>query len=408
MQLIVDRTFCHQNASRHELPSHKQLSGFFDCAAIVVLGDPGAGKSTSFKQAAEQEPNALYTSVRDFIGLGLGRFRDKTLYLDALDEMRGRTEDGKSVLDKIRGKLDELGCPIFRLSCRAADWYGVSDQIDLSAVAADGIVTVLEIDPLGEREISEIVGSKGIDPGGFLAESRARGVDELLKNPQTLTMLLDVVGQGDWPNTRVELFQKTIDILALEHNDVHRKGKPNTVDKESLLQAAGYISATILCCGAIGIAFDEDAADSSFLPIFELSGTERINTETAHRRLFRAQGQERVVPVHRTIAEYLAANYFCELVTKDKLPIKRILALITGHDGGTLSDLRGVYAWLSCLCLEHAESLIVRDPLGVVLYGDASLLSTALKCFTIDCLNTATIENPWLRADHWSAKPEVS
>jgi len=405
MQIIVNRTFSHQNSSGHEPPSHKPLSDYFCSAAIVVLGDPGAGKSTSFRQAAEQEPNAFYTSVRDFVELGLDRFRNKTLYLDALDEMRGRTEDGKSVIGKIRGKLDELGCPIFRLSCRAADWYGTSDQIDLSAVTTDGIITVLEIDPLGEKEITEIVGSKGIDPAGFLAEARARGVDELLQNPQTLTMLLDVVGQGDWPNTRVELFQKAIDILVLEHNDVHRKGKPNTVDKESLLQAAGHISAAILCCGAIGIAFDEDAADASYLPIYELDGKAHINTEVAHRRLFHAQGQERVVPVHRTIAEYLAANYFCELVTKDILPIKRILALITGHDGGTLSDLRGIYAWLSCLCLEHAESLIVRDPLGVVLYGDASLLSTALKCFTLYCLNSATSENPWLRADHWSAKP---
>lgn len=403
--MIVNRTFCQQSSASHESPSHKALSEYFGSSAIIVLGDPGAGKSTSFKQAAQQEPNSQYTSVRDFIELGLDRFRNKTLYLDALDEMRGRTEDGKSVLGQIRGKLDELGCPIFRLSCRAADWYGVSDQIDLSAVANDGIITVLEIDPLGEKDIAEIVGSKGTDPAGFLAEARARGVDELLHNPQTLTMLLDVVGHGDWPNTRVELFQKAIDILVLEHNDVHRKGKPNTVDKDSLVQAAGYITATILCCGAIGIAFDEDAADVSFLPISELLGKYQINTEVAHRRLFHAQGQERVVPVHRTIAEYLAANYLCELVTKEKLPIKRILALITGHDGGTLSDLRGVYAWLSCLCMEYAESLIVRDPLGVVLYGDASLLSTALKCFTIDCLNSATSENPWLRADHWSAKP---
>lgn len=405
MPLIVNRTFCQQSSASHEPPSHKALSEYFGNAAIIVLGDPGAGKTTSFKQAAEQEPNSLYTSVRDFLELRLDRYRGKTLFLDALDEMRGHSEDGKSVLGEIRGKLDDLGSPSFRLSCRAADWYGSSDSDALSAVSADGTVTILEIDPLGETEMSEIVGARGIDSAGFLAEARARGIEELLQNPQTLSMLLDVVGQGEWPVTRVELFQKAADILVREHNDMHRKGKERAFENKTLLQAAGYMSAVMLCGGFIGMACDEDAADASFYSIYELDGDSRLHTEVLHRRLFHSQGNERVTPVHRTIAEYLAAIYFNEMVKSNRLPIKRALALITGQDGGTLSDLRGVYAWLSCLCLDHAESLIERDPLGVVLYGDASLLSTPLKCFALNCLEQATNKNPWLRADYWSAKP---
>jgi len=403
--MIVNRTFCLQNLTTHEPPTHKTLSEYFDSASIIVLGDPGAGKTTSFKQAAEQETNSLYISVRDFLELRLDRYHGKTLYLDALDEMRGHSEDGKSVLGEIRGKLDELGSPPFRLSCRAADWCGNSDSEALSAVSADGTVTVLEIDPLGETEISEIVSARAADPAGFLVEARARGIEELLQNPQTLTMLLDVVGQGEWPVTRVELYQKAVDILVREHNDMHRKGKKRAFENKTLLQSAGYMSAVMLCGGYIGMACDEDAADASFYSIYELDGDSRLHTEVLHRRLFHSQGDDRVTPVHRTIAEYLAAIFFCEQVNSKKLPIKRVLALITGQDGGTLSDLRGVYAWLSCLSLEHAESLIERDPLGVVLYGDASLLSTSLKCFALKCLELATDKNPWLRADHWSAKP---
>jgi len=405
MPLIVKRTFCQQSSASHEPPSHKALSEYFGNAAIIVLGDPGAGKTTSFKQAAEQEPSSLYTSVRDFLELRIDRYRGKTLYLDALDEMRGHSVDGISVLGEIRGKLDELDSPSFRLSCRAVDWYGSSDSDALSAVSADGTVTVLEIDPLSEAEICEIVGAREIHPAGFIAEARARGIDELLQNPQTLNMLLDVVGQGEWPVTRVELFQKAADILVREHNDMHRKGKERAFENKALLQAAGYMSAVMLCGGFIGIACDEDAADSAYYSIYELDGDSRLHTEVLHRRLFHSQGNDRVTPVHRTIAEFLAAIYFNETVKSNKLPIKRALALITGQDGGTLSDLRGVYAWLSCLCLDHAESLIERDPLGVVLYGDASLLSTPLKCFALNCLEQATNNNPWLRADHWTAKP---
>lgn len=403
--MIVNRTFTIQGSSNHEQEPSQPLPSFFDRSAIVMLGDPGAGKSTSFKQAADQEPDSIYTTVRSFVELNLERYRGKTLYLDALDEMRGRTEDGKSVLGKLRGRLDELGCPRFRLSCRAADWYGSSDKADLSEVSSDGSLTILEIDPLGDTEVTEIVRFKGIDPVGFLAEARAKGVAELLKNPQTLTMLLDVVEQGDWPETRVELYQKTTEILVREHNEVHRKGLPHIVDNESLLQAAGYLSAIILCGGAVGLALDEDAADNSFLTVCGFGGTTDTNIEVVHRRLFHSQGAERVSPVHRTIAEYLAAKHFCKLVAFDKLPLNRVLALITGHDGGTLSDLRGIYAWLSCLCLEHAESLIAVDPLGVVLYGDVSLFSPTLKRFTIKCLISSASKNPWLRADNWSPKP---
>lgn len=405
MPLIVSRTFCLQTSARHEPPSHKTLSEYFGSAAIIVLGDPGAGKTTSFKQAAEQETNSLYSSVRDFLELRLDRYREKTLYLDALDEMRGRSKDGKSVFGKIRGKLDELGSPPFRLSCRAADWYGSSDSEALSAVSADGTVIILEIDPLGDAEIAGIVGDRGIDPADFIAEARARGIEELLQNPQTLTMLLDVVGQGDWPVTRAELYQNATEILVCEHNDMHRKGKERTFNDKALLQAAGYMSAVMLCGGFIGMASDEDGAKESFYSVYELDGDSRLYTEVLHRRLFHSHGNERVTPVHRTIAEYLAAIFFSETVKSNKLPIKRALALITGQDGGTLSDLRGVYAWISCLCLDHAELLIERDPLGVLLYGDASLLSTRLKCFALKCLHHATEENPWLRSGHWSAKP---
>lgn len=403
--MIVSRTFTIQSSSNQVLEPSQPLSSYFDKSAIVVLGDPGAGKSTSFKQAADLESNSIYITVRSFVELSLERYRGKTLYLDALDEMRGRTEDGKSVLGTLRGKLDELGCPRFRLSCRAADWYGSSDAAGLSEVSADGCVTVLEIDSLGETEAAEIVRSNGIEPFGFLAEARTRGVAELLKNPQTLTMLLDVVKQGDWPETRAELYQRTSEILVSEHNEVHRKGALYVAGSESLLEAAGYLSAVILCGGAVGLALDEEAADRSFFHIHELGRTADTNIEVAHRRLFHAQGAERVAPVHRTVAEFLAAKHFCKLVSHDKFPISRVLALITGHDGGTLADLRGVYAWLSCLCLEHSESLIAADPLGVVLYGDVSLISPTLRRFTIKCLISSTSKNPWLRADNWSARP---
>ena len=57
---------------------------------------------------------------------------------------------------------------------------------------------MLRLDPLTESDIRRVVdGHAGIaDPGDFLWEAHERGVGGLLRNPQTLIMLADVVGRG--------------------------------------------------------------------------------------------------------------------------------------------------------------------------------------------------------------------
>ena len=109
---IVERVFSqvHPVIENQEfLP----LSAFWGNPAVVVLGDPGAGKTTSFKEASQLEPEAALVSVRDFLSLPVRRWRGRTLYLDALDEERAKTRDGTAVLDRLREKLDQLDCPFF-------------------------------------------------------------------------------------------------------------------------------------------------------------------------------------------------------------------------------------------------------------------------------------------------------
>lgn len=405
--IIVERRFTEAKSGQsQEYRPPQPLSAFFNRQAFVVLGDPGSGKTTSFKQAAMAEPAALYVTVRDFLALGVERYRGMTIYLDALDEMRGRAEDGRTVLDQLRGRLDELGCPRFRLSCRAADWYGSSDAAGLAGVSSDGTLAVLNLEPLYEEDIRQIVAAKGCDPRQFLDEARNRGVFELLENPQTLLMFLEVVGdQGLWPRTRAELFQKTTEILVRESNEEHRRSVRTKADPNDLFSASGYLFAAILCGGTEGVALDEGAAGDSFISIQALGGkTPALLSEAARRRLFTAQGPERMVPIHRTVAEYLAANYLCTRV-REGLPLNRVLSLVTGHDGGTLSDLRGVFAWLVCLCLQHAESLIPIDPLGVVLYGDVSLLPLSCRRLLLERFQTLSQENPWFRAENHADRP---
>ena len=71
---IVDRKFSQQFPDpQGEAIYPKPLCEFFGCDALIVLGDPGAGKTTTFEQAASAEPDAAYVKIRDFLSLNIKR-----------------------------------------------------------------------------------------------------------------------------------------------------------------------------------------------------------------------------------------------------------------------------------------------------------------------------------------------
>jgi hypothetical protein len=400
---IVDRFFAQLQPEPEDSESAPQpLSHYYSHPAVVVLGDPGSGKSTSFEQSAATEPNAVFIPIRDFLTFQADRWEGKTLYLDGLDEQRAKSEDGRGALDRIRAKLDQLKRPQYRLSCRAADWYGGSETERLRAVSPDRKVLVLRLEPLSDADVITIAHDKLPDPADFLVQAQRRGIDPLLRNPQTLELIIAEVRDGVWPATRLDLFQKACERLLQETNPEHEQGQYVPLDR--LLTAAGYLCAVHLCGGTKGHALNPHDADEAFPYIGELRGDQGALSSAVRRRGFRGNGPGRVTPIHRTIAEYLSALFFAERL-RAGYPLKRMLALLTGYDGGTLAELRGIYAWLACLYEEEAATLIRRDPLGLVLYGDASKLSTSGKRMVIDCLRDLAIKNPGFRAENWSAEP---
>ena len=166
----------------------RPLGDFRESAAWVLLGAPGAGKTTVFTTEAERD-DGHYVTVRDFLTFDdKPEWRDATLFIDGLDEKRAGAKDGRTPLDAIRARLDALGCPGFRLSCREADWFGANDRTHLAGAASDGVIKVLRLDPLSDDDIREILARNfGIeDADAFVAMARERGIDALLANPQNL------------------------------------------------------------------------------------------------------------------------------------------------------------------------------------------------------------------------------
>ena len=139
----------------------RALASFRSVLAYVLLGDPGSGKTTSFETERDAlGAEACLVTARDFLALETDahpEWHGKTLFIDGLDEVRAGGGDARTPFDAVRGRLEALRRPRFRLSCREADWLGTNDRINLAKVSPDADLTVLRLDPLADDGVEGIL-----------------------------------------------------------------------------------------------------------------------------------------------------------------------------------------------------------------------------------------------------------
>ncbi|MDE2658700.1 MAG: hypothetical protein OXI45_00630 [Acidobacteriota bacterium] len=392
MNLIVPRTCTvvpapgpHRNRSDAgtSRPDSRPLADFRSHDAYVLLADPGAGKTTAFKDEVEAlgVEACPPVSAHDFLEIEDPPTvpTGKTLFIDGLDEVRAGEHNARTPFASLRLRLAKLGRPRFRLSCREADWIGENDRRDLARVSPGEQVTVLRLDPLTETDIRRVLAYRDDipDPDDFIAMARDHGVDGLLANPQTLGMLADIVGRGGkWPDGRLATFEQSCRRIVCEHNEKHiiaSVASGGGGDADLTLDAAGRLCAVHLLTGTAGFTMLPSGDDTDLLSLGQCDYHPRDVLRHALRtKLFTGQPDGRPVPVHRHVAEYLAARHLGRLVEERKLPASRVVALMTGHDGIVVAEMRGLSAWFAARCPSARARLIDCDPIGVVQYGDVS------------------------------------
>ncbi|WP_230855515.1 hypothetical protein, partial [Ralstonia solanacearum] len=365
------------------------------------------GKSTVLvREAAVAQTQAL--TVRSFIH-GATATLGAPLYLDGLDEYRSDRAQPADKAEILATRLVERGAPGWWLTCRAEDWDETDRQALLRAAAGAGIV-VARLEPLNESEVTQILASlAGPEGEAALMQAGNLGGRAFLQNPLSLVLLLKAVqAEQRWPSSRFALFDSATRRLAHEQNANRRSNAPRE-KPDAILATAGRMCSLLLLANH-GAWWHSNALPPTqvgakgLLPTHELGETPGLLTDTLDTALFRREEEAVFVPMHRTVAEFLAGRTLAETVAgtagRARYPLSRALALIAGTDGLAPSELRGVYAWtavhLSRLG-QHVEAtqMVRQDAVSVLIYGDAAALATSERR---ELLANLDRQDPWFRS----------
>ena len=401
------------------------LSALRAQSAWILLGEPGAGKTTAFKHEAHETGGKYYT-LAEFLHLETEPIDpEASLFIDALDEHREQ-HSRQVLLAQVATKLKQLGSPKFRIACRAADWWQsvathpLTDSLTntlppiLLTASRNDTLSLFNLLPLSETAVRQLIEAELAadcrqELHKFVNSFTDIGLGHLLTNPQTLQLLVKAwapqqSGQSETPlSTKAQIYELACTQLAREVNPIHRDlqarlGRAYTT--EQLLDMAGYLCAALIPSGYEGVSLNLESLDfdqnsTAFAHIDNLQPTDmNLALQAVCSRLFQptmsspehtnktsaVNQHPRFEPAHRSIAEYLAARWLNNQINRHGMPRHRLIGLLTGFDGKAISSLRGIYGWLAQINVIAQNQLIRKDPICVLLNTD--LASTASQTHT--------------------------
>ena len=375
---------------------------------IVILGDPGLGKSVLTKTLGEL-PSMKYCLAGTFVrtaGPETLISADERIIVDGLDEIASSTPGG--AVDSVLSQLSEMGNPPFILSCREADWRGAADRIKI--VDDYGAVPVLlRLQPFGYGDAEAFLSNEfpTVNPAFVLAHLANRGLEGIYKNPLTLRMLGEVAEEdGSLPDTRTQLFDRACHVMLSEENPRHLDDSHVHRSHEDLLLAAGAICATQVLSARIGVYTGPYAnTPEDFVNVSDVA--ELLFGEAAddalRTRLFQAEGESRFTHIHRVIAEYLGAKWLVRCFDKG-VSERRIFALFR-QGAGVPTSLRGLHAWMAHFSDVLAGRCIGADPYAVLRYGEVETLGLEQARALLAALEKLSEEDPYFRSEDWGRHP---
>ena len=389
----IPRTLLHKG---NELTEDVALA---QASVIVVLGEPGAGKTELLNSfAARLGVSRIKASLFRYSTAFLGcRF----LILDALDEVAKLDPSG---IDALLVKAHEAKASLVIFASRSSEWEEARNKQIRACFGVEPFV--VRLSPFDLQEQRKLFYSYVPDEDfeKFKGQTDRFDLGALLGNPQFLKLFADAyVESGYIFTSKQKIFEDAVRRLAHEANDeVTQKGGATTLERISW---AGEIFAKLLLSGADGVGTTDSLLERQF-PHIRTLVAQNINAESViGTRLFKPSeyvGQHE--PVHRIVAEYCAAGYLVRRIEDgaDPLSLAQCLAVIAPN-AVVRDELRGLLGWMASLGNKRVqEAAIDLDPYTVLANGDPSQLLASSKQRLLSGLQRTAENDPlFRRSDIW-------
>lgn len=356
----------------------RRLKDFAECRALVLLGDPGMGKSSELeteiarrRTAGEHVESILLrdlltaAEVRDAVQDAATRWRaagspgELTLALDGFDEPLFAVGNLAAVLERELERLDRGRLRVL-ITSRQSAW-----QDRLSGAFArwwpdDGTCSLV-LAPLTERDIRRAAATELDDADGFVASLKAAGVLLLAASPMTLRLLLVARLQRSMPSQRHRIYALGVSGLAAESNVGRVEWGQDDPPLGERLAAARRLAAVGLLSGRSRVIRRSQPVQSDGVLALDQVADGEVGLDALQAVFASAlltDGGAGREWTHRSVQEFLTAQQ-CE-----DLPLASVRNLLgdPAHPGRILPQLAGVAAWLAALRTDVADWLACAEP----------------------------------------------
>lgn len=384
-----------------------KLEDLEELPLLILLGDPGMGKTTEIKKAvrntrssATSEDMVLHLDARELLHTEASLQKywfDRTkwkralassgtiwVYFDGFDESAGKISNLSGIIrEELRSAFEEHPDLRTRLKLRfvsrpvgwdsglaafARDLFSEDEREDTESHSIEEYF----LSPLTVDDVKSAAASEGIDGKRFIQALQQQDIESLAIRPPHLQWLLHrYKNSGTLLDSKADLFWEGMYQVAAS------EGATNNPD---MLRALSGRIAFLSMFGNKPILSPGDSRGTSSDILFMRDaegGTESTTVgevdaslvalnETLHSGFFSAVSEGQVVWGHQSYPEFLAAKYLADL----DLPIEQKLALLANPDDAErriIPLLSEVAAWAASLDPRMLAALIDLDPERLVL-----------------------------------------
>jgi hypothetical protein len=363
-----------------QLTNGTRLSDCGDARCLILLGEPGAGKTYEL----EREADRLAELGVEAHPVDLGVFPDWRELSRRIEEhpIVETWKRGNGELVLILDGFDEAFLPLDRLTegltlifdrmdltrlrlrlvGRTSSWPKRFTDWLQAAWPAEAVTTLI-LAPLTANDISLAADAQLGSAHNFLDMVRTRDVGPMAARPVTLKMLLGLAAQNeDLPHDRADLYSQGVEVLADEWNP--RLAEKREVGR-SLAQrvaAAQQLAAISVLCGRPTIALQRAITPTppNVVILEEALGheIEMDDLRAVWSSSLVTSAGHGLTWTHRSIADYLCAARLA------KIPARTALHLLAHPDtpGRVTPQLGGVAVWLAAFKDEILEWIVTSQP----------------------------------------------